>query len=82
MLTNAVGGSHPGVDVEIHKEALRPGDAVLLCTDGLTEMVPDAEVARLLTAETDPPGACARLVAMANEAGGKDNITVVLARFS
>lgn len=59
---------------------LRPGDQVLLCSDGLTGPVGDDEIRRLLTASPDPDEACAQLVAAANAAGGPDNITVVLLR--
>jgi protein phosphatase len=54
---------------------------VLLCSDGLTNMVPDEEIARTLQAETNPERACKQLVAQANELGGEDNITVIVARF-
>jgi serine/threonine protein phosphatase PrpC len=82
VVTNVVGGSDPGVQVEMHKVALEAGDCLLLCSDGLTEMVPDADILNVLvTAQPDPAAACDRLVALANEKGGKDNITVVVARF-
>jgi protein phosphatase len=81
VITNVVGGSDPGVRVEVHKLPLEAGDTLLLCSDGLTEMVPDPEVLSLLQAEADPSRACARLVSRANEQGGKDNVTVVVARF-
>jgi protein phosphatase len=81
IITNCVGGTDPGVEVEAHKLDLAPGDLVLLCSDGLTEMVDDGRIAEVLRDETDVKSACARLVEMANQAGGKDNITVVLARF-
>jgi protein phosphatase len=54
---------------------------LLLCSDGLTEMVPDDDIVATLKDEADLQKACERLVAEANEKGGKDNITVVLARF-
>lgn len=81
MITNAVGGHSAAIKVEVHKLQLEAGDAVLLATDGLTGMVPDAAIARILQSEANPESACQLLVASANEAGGKDNITVVVARF-
>jgi serine/threonine protein phosphatase PrpC len=81
VLTNAIGGNASDVEVEVHKIQLQAGDRVLLCSDGLTEMVPEAEIHRTLQSEPDPEPACRRLVTKANEAGGKDNITVVLADF-
>ncbi len=81
IITNALGGRDPGVRVELHKIRLEPGDVLLLCSDGLTEMVPDAEIAAVLHGEPGPWEACETLVARANERGGKDNITVVVARY-
>jgi PPM family protein phosphatase len=80
IITNAVGGNERGIQVEIHKVALEPGDSVLLCSDGLTEMVPDDHIAVTL-AENDPETACRTLVDAANAAGGRDNITAIVARF-
>ena len=82
VITNVVGGSDPGVRVEVHKLPLESGDTLLLCSDGLTEMVPEPDVATLLQAHEGPRQACEALVALANEKGGQDNITVVVARFS
>lgn len=56
---------------------LRPGDQVLLCTDGLTDLVSESETRSLLTAHT-PPEAAQQLVDLARARGGHDNITVVL----
>jgi PPM family protein phosphatase len=81
VVTNVLGGPERGVQAELHKLDLRPGDVVLLCSDGLTEMVADDRLAAALREEPDPRRACERLVAEANETGGKDNITVVVARF-
>jgi len=81
VITNVVGGSDPGVRVEVHKLPLESGDVLLLCSDGLTEMVPDQEILAVLQDKPDPALACERLVARANEEGGKDNVTVVVARF-
>jgi protein phosphatase len=81
MVTNILGGVHAGVQVDVRRVDLDGGDVVLLCSDGLTEMLEEARIAVLLAAEADPGTTCARLVAEANEAGGKDNITAVVARF-
>jgi protein phosphatase len=81
VIINVVGGSDPGVQVEVHKLSLEAGDRLLLCSDGLTEMVSDEEILGVLQAEGDPSAACNRLIARANEQGGKDNITVVVAHF-
>jgi protein phosphatase len=82
VITNVVGGCDPGVEVEVHKAYLESGDILLLCSDGLTEMVPADRIANALAEETEPRTACERLVAEANERGGKDNITVIIARFA
>lgn len=81
IITNVVGGDSPEVTVEVHKVQLEAGDAVLLCSDGLTNHVGDEGIADILRAEPDPERACRVLTARANEAGGEDNITVVVARF-
>jgi serine/threonine protein phosphatase PrpC len=80
VVTNALGGSEPGVQVELHSLDLHPHDVLLLCSDGLTEMLPDEDVAAVLQVEQDPRAACESLVAEANRRGGKDNITVIVAR--
>jgi len=82
VVTNVVGGSDPAVQVEVHKLALEVGDCLLLCSDGLTEMASDGEILQVLTtAQPDPAAACERLVKLANDKGGKDNITAVVAVF-
>jgi protein phosphatase len=81
VMTNALGGGFPEFEVEVHKLQLEAGDGVLLCSDGLTEMLSDKKISQILEAETGPEQACRQLVASANEEGGKDNITVVLAYF-
>ncbi len=77
MITRAV-GLEPGVDVDVHPVALEAGDRLLLCSDGLTTMLHEAEIAALLDEEDDPERAAQVLVAAANAAGGVDNITVLV----
>lgn len=81
VITNVIGGPSEGVDAEIHKIIVDDGDILLLCSDGLTEPVPDALIAETLTAHPDPDDACARLVAQALERGGPDNVTAIVARY-
>jgi protein phosphatase len=81
VIVNVVGGNEPGVRVDVHKIEIIANDTLLLCTDGLTEMVPQERLAALLTETPEPAAACARLVAEANTRGGKDNVTVIVARF-
>ena len=61
--------------------ALDGGDCLMFCSDGLTEMVSDEEILNILVNTLDAEAACGRLVERANEKGGKDNVTVVVARF-
>ena len=60
---------------------LRDGDIILLCSDGLWDMLPDEQIKRYLLEKQDPKELCEHLVAAANEAGGTDNITVVILYF-
>lgn len=75
-------GLKPSIDVDIYPSVeLQPNDALLLCSDGLWDMVyPVEELAAFLASEAGPPAICRRLVDAANKAGGEDNITVVLVR--
>jgi protein phosphatase len=79
VLANLLGGNEPGVRAELHRLDLHPDDVLLLCSDGLTRMVPDDGIAAILREEADPRRACERLVAEANRHGGKDNITAIVA---
>lgn len=82
VLMNAVGGGDEPVQGEFHELALEPGDALLLCSDGLTGYVDDGVIAAALAAPGADAAATVRdLVAAANRRGGEDNVTVVLARF-
>lgn len=72
-------GGDPGETGEVTRLDLRRGDRVLLCSDGLTDLVDDAAVAGVLAGHRSDDAAVTALVAAANEAGGRDNITCVLA---
>jgi protein phosphatase len=81
VITNVVGGGELGVRVEAHAFDVQAGDCLLLCSDGLTEMVPNATIAATLDAEAAPEAAAKALLSHANKAGGRDNITVLIVRF-
>ena len=78
IVTNILGGGAAGVQVDVQKAALEPGDVLLLCTDGLTEMLPDDRIAAVLAAQHEPESACRHLVDKANEQGGRDNVTAIV----
>jgi PPM family protein phosphatase len=81
ILTDAVGapGGHPLVEIE--RFQLMNGDCLLLCTNGLTDMIDDARIAEVLALRREPGEQCATLVEMANRAGGGDNVTVIVAEY-
>jgi protein phosphatase len=81
LILQALGPS-PTVEVVQGWQQLLRGDAVMLCSDGLSGLVPAEELAREVTADANPGVACQRLIALANKRGGPDNITVVLARLT
>ena len=81
VLTRAL-GVDTAVDVDDDTVQVRPGDRLLLCTDGLTSMVSEQAVEEVLRAVPDPQEAAERLVQLANEGGGTDNTTVVVLDFS
>jgi protein phosphatase len=82
VLTNCLGGPQEGVRVDFHHLPLEDGDQLLLCTDGLTDLVRDEEIAHLLGQHTHPQERVQRLVDLALDRGGKDNVTVVLAHYT
>jgi protein phosphatase len=81
VVTRALGGKPDlQVDMQVHK--IQPGDLLLLCSDGLTTMIPDEEIGTVIEgAGGDVDKAASGLVAAANARGGEDNITVLLIRF-
>jgi PPM family protein phosphatase len=81
VVTRALGGK-PDLVVDIQTRPMKAGDVLLICSDGLTGMVPDEDIARVLEdANGDVEKAATDLVAEANARGGEDNITVVLLKF-
>jgi len=74
-------GPEPNIKVDLTAQQLRRGDVLVLCSDGLSGQVRTEDIARVVTDEQDLMAACKRLIDMANEAGGPDNITVIAARF-
>jgi protein phosphatase len=79
LVTRAV-GVEDTVLLEIHQHEVHPGDLLLACSDGLSDMLDDDTLAQLLQGYDSLDEMGAALIAAANEAGGKDNIAVVLAR--
>jgi protein phosphatase len=77
IITRAL-GVEPQVEVDTYRVDLEPGDRLLICSDGLTNMLSDDTIALALRRHPDPQQAADTLVDMANQAGGDDNITVVV----
>jgi PPM family protein phosphatase len=73
-------GAHPEIEVDAEEHPLFGRDILLMCSDGLTRMVTEPEIAGTLQAEPDPTKAAQRLVDLANEQGGADNVTVIVVR--
>ena len=82
VLTAAIGSLDARVEPQVLRFRLSPEDQLLLCTDGLTEMVEDEIIARVLREAKSAQSACQTLIDLALAAGGSDNITVVVARFT
>jgi protein phosphatase len=81
VIMRAVGADET-VEVDTRLVAIEPGDTFLLCSDGLHGIVSDEEIAGVLLAKPDLTAAAAELVERANDSGGPDNVTVVLARIA
>lgn len=82
VLTSALGRGAEELSTSVYKSLLQTGDTVLLCTDGLTESLADSEISAILESAASEKAACQRLIDAANEAGGADNITVIVARYN
>jgi PPM family protein phosphatase len=77
VVTRALsGGDDPEVDLKV--VPLESCDRLLMCSDGLSSVVPDARIEAVLTEHNEPADACEALVDEANEAGGPDNVTTLI----
>jgi protein phosphatase len=81
VLTNALGSENENVLVDIDLLRLADGDRVMLCSDGLTDMIDDDAISRILIGSPGAAHACDRLVQQALENGGRDNVTVIVADY-
>ena len=77
LVTRAL-GVEDAVMLELNEYPVQPGDLYLMCSDGLTDMVDDAEISNILEGSLSLEQKADRLVSVANEHGGRDNITVLL----
>ncbi|MGC8947619.1 MAG: Stp1/IreP family PP2C-type Ser/Thr phosphatase [Anaerolineae bacterium] len=75
-------GDKARVEVDLFEQRLAPGEALLICSDGLSGMVPDEQIWQIWRTSTSPQEACDRLVEAANGAGGEDNISVIVLQVS
>jgi serine/threonine protein phosphatase PrpC len=82
VVTNVIGGPCAGVHAEIHKVRIEHDDVLLLCSDGLTEPVEDSLIADVLARAPEPSTAADRLIGLALDKGGPDNVTAIVARYS
>ncbi len=81
VLTAALGSLEEGAEAQVQSLKLSRGDRLLLCTDGLTDMVDDQTITKVLEGGDPSQKACQKLIDLALAAGGLDNVTVVVAQF-
>jgi serine/threonine protein phosphatase PrpC len=80
LITRSI-GTHPQTEIDIEEEEIRQEDIFLLCSDGLTDVVPDESIREILSqGGKNPQQLCAELVASALDAGGPDNVTSIVVR--
>lgn len=81
VLWNVLGGNADGdLIAEVRRADLRPGDIIVLCSDGLYRYVEKESIAEIVSQADSPEAACATLIDLANQRGGEDNITVIVSR--
>ncbi len=76
VITRAI-GVIPDVKADTYTYSVETGDILLMCTDGLTSVIPENEIKKVVSHENSAESACKKLIQMANQCGGEDNITVV-----
>nr|WP_242656561.1 Stp1/IreP family PP2C-type Ser/Thr phosphatase [Ruminiclostridium hungatei] len=79
LITRAV-GCEPGLQVDTYEQDVKEEDVILLCTDGLTNMLSEEEILEIIRNNEEPQNACDTLVQNANNSGGEDNITVIVGK--
>lgn len=82
LIYRSLGAGHKTVEVDVFHEILRPDDTLLLCSDGLWEMVHRDDLLKLLSVKSSPQKICDTLIDLANANGGEDNITAVVVHVS
>ncbi|GAC1364854.1 MAG: hypothetical protein NVS2B12_13280 [Ktedonobacteraceae bacterium] len=82
LIYRSLGAGHKNVDVDVFHEVLQPGDKLLLCSDGLWEMIRQQELLDALSEQSSPQVICDKLINLANENGGEDNITAIVIHVS
>jgi protein phosphatase len=80
-LSQCLKASAAKVQPDVQRIELKDGDLILLCSDGLTDMVPAEELSAILARSTAAKGTCLELINQALAAGGKDNVTAIVARY-
>jgi protein phosphatase len=78
LIYQSLGAGRRQVEPDVFHEALQPGDKLLLCSDGLWEMVREPDIRAMLSTETDPQLICESLIHLANANGGEDNISAIV----
>lgn len=81
VLWNFVGTQAAALQPEVCERELRIGDSILLCTDGLSKHVSEREITKILKEDLDAEPTCRKLIEAAIRSGGRDNVTVIVARF-
>ncbi|MBA2682297.1 MAG: serine/threonine-protein phosphatase [Ktedonobacteraceae bacterium] len=82
LIYRSLGAGHKNVEVDVFHEILQPGDKLLLCSDGLWEMIRNEDLLKALEEQASPQAICDTLIKLANENGGEDNITAVVVHVS
>ena len=82
LIYRSLGAGHKNIEVDVFHEVLQPGDKLLLCSDGLWEMIRDQDLLNALSEQSSPQAICDKLIKLANENGGEDNITAIVIHVS